>query len=123
MIQLIGYHAWRAALPSDTIDAAAVNDAIPEAETRLGTLVLEPALADLSPGDRRFLLAMSLDAGPSKIGELARRLDFSSNQTSQYRLRLLDSQMISSPARGIVDIAMPYLRSFLRTHGALGETL
>jgi len=123
MIQLIGYHVWQAASRSDTIGVNAVNEAIPEAERRLGSLVLEPALGDLSPNDRRFLLAMSLDSGPSKIGELARRLGFSSNQASQYRLRLLDSQMISSPARGLVDIAMPYLRSYLRTHGALGETL
>jgi len=101
----------------------AVQAAVLVAERRLGSLVLEPALGDLSPNDRRFLLAMSVDDGPSKIGELAKRLDVSSNQASQYRLRLLDTQMISSPSRGLVDFAMPYLRAHVRQHGALGESL
>ncbi len=123
MIQLIGYHAWKAAGDRPTITMADIDASVPAAQERLGALVLEPALGDLSPTDRRFLLAMSLDDGPSKIGELAERLNTSSNQASQYRLRLLDTQMIDSPARGLVNIAMPYLRQYLRTNGALGETL
>ncbi len=123
MIQLIGYHAWKAAGERDVITLADIDTALPAAQERLGALVLEPALGDLSPNDRRFLLAMSLDDGPSKIGSLAERLGTSSNQASQYRLRLLDTQMISSPGRGLVNIAMPYLRQYLRTHGALGEVL
>jgi hypothetical protein len=123
MIQLIGYHAWKASGERATISVGDIDTSVPAAQERLGALVLEPALGDLSPNDRRFLLAMSVDDGPSKIGELAGRLGTSSNQASQYRLRLLDTQMIDSPSRGLVNIAMPYLRQYLRTNGALGETL
>lgn len=123
MIQLVGFHAWELAGAAEHINAETVAEAVPIAQQRLGALVLEPALADLSVNDRRFLLAMAVDDGPSRIADLAERLDTSANQAGQYRLRLLRHQLIAAPSRGLVDMTLPYLRAYLRDRGALGETL
>lgn len=118
LIQLIGYHIWRVSL-NNHIDMAAVRTGIEAARRRLGSLVHETALADLSDVDKTFLAAMSLDDGPSRIQDIRRRMgDPSSQHANRYRERLLAAQMIRQTGRGSVDFALPYLRDFLREHGA-----
>ena len=56
--------------------------------------MIEPALKDLSPVDRTFLLRMAVDDEPSKMADIAQRLDADSNYTSQYRLRLIAAGLI-----------------------------
>lgn len=76
MIQLIGNFAWRFE-SSDTIRMEATEKAITRDRKKLGQLVHEPALNDLPAEDRRFLAAMSLDDGASKISDVANRLEVS----------------------------------------------
>jgi hypothetical protein len=85
-------------------------------ERHMGSLVHEPALADLSPVGRSFLLAMAQDDGPSHMGDLARRLRVDANYAGQYRLRLLAAEIIQPAGYGSVDFALPYLREYLREH-------
>ena len=61
---------------------------------------------------------MSQDDGPSKMADIATRLGESGNYVGQYRLRLLDAELIVSRVRGLVDFALPYLRDYLRDHAA-----
>src|SRR5665647_1325337 len=68
----------------DHIDLAAVHAGIPAARKRLGSTVHATALADLSAVDRTYLLAMAQDAGPSKTGEIARRLGEDVHYAGQY---------------------------------------
>ena len=114
MIQLIGSYAWRhetgAAI---TYDSA--SKGITRARKQLGQLVHEPALNDLSAEDRRFLAAMSLDDGPSRITDIARRLEVSDQQAYNYRRRLYEADMVSND-RGMADFVLPYLREYLRDH-------
>jgi hypothetical protein len=91
-----------------------VERAVPAAVRRMAELVHEPALADLSRGDRAFLAAMAVDDGPSRTGELARRLDVDDNWVSQYRRRLIAAEIISPVRRGEFDFELPYLREYLR---------
>ena len=94
------------------------------AKRKMGQLVHEPALRDLSNVDRTFLAAMAIDDGPSKISDVAQRLGVSSQYASNYRRRLLDAE-IKSVGYGTVDFELPYLREYLRSHtvtDALGHS-
>jgi AAA ATPase domain len=114
MIQLVGYHTWRQAEHQRVIDETMVARAEPIAVRQLGRQVHAPALAALSDGDRAFLLAMAEDDGPSRMRDIAARLGQSDAYTSQYRLRLIDAEVIHPVTRGYVEYTVPYLDDFLR---------
>lgn len=97
-----------------------VNAGIAAARRRMGSLVHGPTLADTSDVDRSFLLAMSQDDGPSLMSDIAKRLDVDGNYASQYRLRLIEAEIIRPVRRGVVDFALPNLREYLRQHAAAG---
>ncbi len=115
MVQLVGFYSWKAALdPAATITDDEVATGIAEAERRIGRLVLGPMWRSLSDVDRTVLLAMAVDDGPTRIGELAARLSVKPNYLSVYRSRLLRSGMITSPRRGQLDFAHHAARQWLR---------
>ena len=118
LIQLVGYWIWRSNETAHTIDLAQARDGIIAARRRMGSLIHEPALFDLSSVDRTFLAAMATDEGPSKMSDIASRLDSGPNYASQYRLRLIAAGMIRPAGHGYVDFAVPYLRDYLREHAA-----
>lgn len=113
MVQLVGHQMWRAGAGS-TITTDDVERAIPIARTRLREQVHEAALNDLSEVDRVFLRAMAVDDGPSRVSDIATRLDKGSQYVNTYRGRLASAGVIETPARGRVDFAIPYLRDTLR---------
>lgn len=117
MIQLVGYHAWREAHGRPiTVQHAQLG--AEAARRRVGRLVIEPALNDLSDVDRTFLLRMAVDDGPSVMGDITARMGVDVNYASQYRLRLIAAGMIAPTGHGKVDFALPGLRGWLRDHGA-----
>lgn len=107
LIQLVGYHLWRQQPRHRDISEGDVEAGITSARRRLGLLVHEPALADLPDVARTFLLAMAHDDGPSKMSEIASRLNVSANYASQYRLRLIANEVIKPAGHGMVDLTMP----------------
>lgn len=119
LIQLVGYHIWRQQPRHKHVSVADVNAGIIAARRRVGSLVHEPAIADLSDVARTFLLAMAQDDGPSRMSDIAARLDVDRNYAGQYRLRLIATELIEPAGRGRVDFTMPYLRDYLREHAAL----
>ena len=50
---------------------------------------------------------------------VASRLNVDANYASQYRLRLIATELIEPAGHGRVDFTMPYLRDYLREHAAL----
>lgn len=90
------------------------DHAVRSASLQVGEFVHAPALAPLSGVDRRFLAAMAIDDGPSRMGDVAERMGVDAVYAGQYRLRLLTAEIIHAPARGIVDFTLPYLRQYLR---------
>jgi hypothetical protein len=117
LIQLIGAQLWRhagdAAMISLDIAELAVRTALP----RMGRLLHEPVLADLSPVDRRFLAAMAEDEGPSRPHDIAVRMGVDDNYVSQYRLRLIAAEVIRPAGYGRVEFELPYLREYLLDRG------
>jgi predicted MarR family transcription regulator len=91
---------------------------VSDALRRLGRLIYEPALAGASTIDKSFLLAMAKDDGPSRMKDIQQRLKIDANFSSQYRLRLIASELIEATGHGYVDFALPYLRDYLREHAA-----
>lgn len=123
MIQLVGYWAWRA---SETgmhanrteITAEAAAKGITQAKVKLGDMVHGPAIDKLSAMGRDYLLAMAQDDGPSSTGEIARRLERDPTYANVYRTQLIKEDIIYQSSYGYVDFKIPYLRDYLREHGA-----
>ena len=118
LIQLVGYQVWRAA-DGGVAGLEAVDAGFSAARRRLGSLVHETALGDLSDLDRTFLVAMSVDDGPSQMADVRRRMgEVSPQHANTYRRRLMAAGMNEQVSHGKVTFALPYLRDFLREHGA-----
>ena len=119
MIQLVGYHSWRAATdPRAGITLADVTAGIARAQNQIGNLVLAPAWKDLSPMDRRFLEAMSLDESESTLGDIAARLDRDLKYAGVYRNRLIKADMIAATGRGRIDFVHHATRDWIRQRAA-----
>jgi type II secretory pathway predicted ATPase ExeA len=113
-IQAIGYEAWAARRDAATIDAAQMEVALAHAGQRLDRSMLEPALRDISHTDRRFLQAMAVDDGPSRIRDVTARLGVTANYASQYRARLITAGLIEPTDFGQIDFTLPLMRQHLR---------
>lgn len=115
LIQLVGYHTWRADESASEITVAHAREGVIAATRRLGRLVHEPALNSLSEVDLRFLLAVAEDDGPSRMQDIARRLGVDASYAGQYRRRLIAAGLVAPAGYGKVDVAIPYLREHLRS--------
>jgi AAA ATPase domain len=118
LIQLVGAQVWRLRRSETDVSMDSARQGVANALRRLGTLIYEPALAGASAIDKSFLLAMARDNGPSRMKDIQERLGIDGNFASQYRLRLIASEIIESTGHGYVDFALPYLRDYLRDHVA-----
>ncbi|MBP3088410.1 ATP-binding protein [Corynebacterium sp. sy017] len=113
MIQLVGQYSFRNK-EENCITRVAAQESIAMAKRKLGQLVHEPALSELSNVDKAFLRCMSYDDGPSHISDIAQRMRRSKTYISNYRRRLLDAELIVETERGHIDFALPYLREYVR---------
>jgi hypothetical protein len=112
MIQLVGYHAWRAAPGAIDVDTAMRG--IAAARGRLAATVLDPALADCSRVDREFLHAMAGSATPVRTSTVAARLGVSPGYANVYRTRLIAAGLLRPSGYGEIDFALPALAEHLR---------
>lgn len=117
MIQLVGQCTFHEK-EDGTITEKSARAGIKRAQTRLGKLVHEAALSDLSAVDRTFLIHMAKDDGPSNVSDIATRMNKTASYISNYRKRLLEAEMILDTGRGKIDFALPYLRDYLREHAS-----
>lgn len=116
MVQLIGFHSWRAAASEPPhLEIADVSLGVAEAERRLPDLVLAPIWRSMSGMDRQFALAMAQDDGDSSTADISRRLGRSSSYTSTYRSRLIRAGFIRSTGHGRVGFAHQVTRAWLRS--------
>ncbi|KAB8286599.1 AAA ATPase [Bifidobacterium ramosum] len=70
---------------------------------------------------RDYLLAMAQDDGPSAIGDIAKRLERDQIYANVYRTQLIKEDIIFQSSYGYVDFKLPYLRDYLREHGAFHQ--
>lgn len=114
LLQLVGYHAWRAAGQDGVITESDVEATLPVAIERMSRLVHAPALRQVPQGELAYLRAMAADDGPSATGEIGDRLGVTKGHQNVLRTRLLDRELIVVAGHGRVDVALPYLREHLR---------
>lgn len=120
LIQLVGSQVWRVRRDSAEVSLEDAEIGVANARRRLGSLVHAPALKAASDIDESFLLAMSRDDGPSRMADIAARLEVGKEYANIYRGRLIDADLIEPVKRGYVDFTLPYLRDYLREHAASG---
>ena len=121
LIQLVGYWMSKMTSTGDAevrITESAAVAGVQAARRRLGSLVHEPALRDLSEVDCTFLAKMAVDDGPSRMADIAERMGVDANYVSQYRRRLIAADLIYRTGHGRVDYTLPHLREYLREHAA-----
>jgi hypothetical protein len=120
LIQLVGYQVWRLAnrRTDRTVTDELLTEALDAAQRRLGSTVIAAAVNGLSDVDKTFLVMMADDDGPSRMSEIAARLDQSLQYAGVYRKRLIDAAMIQSAGTGLVDFTVPFMREWLREHAA-----
>lgn len=113
MMQLVGYRTWDVSESSPKISASDVQQGSLLARMELRDRILETTYRELSDKDIEFLLAMLPDSGPSRVSEIAKRMDVASNYASQYKRRLLEDGVIGERGRGLVGFDIPAFREFL----------
>lgn len=114
LLQLVGYHAWRAAGEDGVITRADVEHTLPVVVERMSRLVHAPALRAVPEGQMAYLRAMAQDDGPSSTGEIASRLGVTKGHQNMQRTRLLERELIEPAGHGMVDFALPYLREHVQ---------
>lgn len=118
MIQLVGRYIWAHRWRAKTISLADVEAGIAKARRKIGDLVHSTALNDVSKVGRTFLVNMAKDDGPSQTADIAKRMGVSTNYAGQYRLRLIEAELIRPASHGSVDFTLPGMREYLRSHAA-----
>lgn len=116
LAQLIGDLAWKTTPERTEITLEDVKAAYRRARRTMGRNIHEPSLSDLSHTDLTVLAHMAANDGPTAVSELRAGLGVNPQYLNVYRQRLIDAGMIVPAGRGKVDIAMPYLREYLRDH-------
>ncbi len=113
LMQLIGHYIVRYAEGQDSVDEAALGEAMTSAQTDFQNDVCGTTLATLSPTDITYLRAMSELGGTCRSSDVAKCMGVTLDYAQQYRKRLLDAGVIIAPSKGIVKIDVPYLRDYL----------
>jgi DNA-binding MarR family transcriptional regulator len=113
LLQLVGYHVLRVLGDAPEMTATAVALAAGNARRDLADTVYAPALRGLSETDKRFLAAMAVDSGPSRVRDIRQRTGMTKANAQQYRARLIAAGLITPSARGEVEFVLPYLNDYL----------
>ncbi|GHT75675.1 hypothetical protein AGMMS50262_11700 [Bacteroidia bacterium] len=111
MIQLVGYYVWQKS--KEKVNKEFILAGIEEAKERLGILVFAASLNDISDKDLEFLRAMASFEMPVQTADIQKKMGVSQGYVQQYRQRLLETELIYSPAYGKLDFSIPYLREYL----------
>ncbi|MDM8276440.1 hypothetical protein QUW33_03115 [Lactobacillus gallinarum] len=112
--QTIGYYAWRFSQESLQLDEEVLKQTIEATKKDLFRNAYERMYMDISKTDRDFINAM-IKAGTNRVTtrQLQDILHKPINYISVYRARLLDDQLITSPERGVVQLALPFFAEFV----------
>lgn len=109
--QLMGWLVWKNT--ADKITEKEVNSVLDEYKM----LLFRNAYIKISEGfsqmDKLFVLTMAKNAGATSMKKLVEETGKSNAYLSNYRARLLDSQVIQQTSYGYVGFVLPYFRDFV----------
>ena len=107
--QTIGYFTWEN--PDDP------DKAMKDAKAYLIEFAYHKIWSELSAKDREVVRAMA-EVRSGEIMKIRTRLNYSSDQFNPYRNRLIKAGVVTSPAAGLLEFALPWFDEF-----AIEETL
>ena len=102
--QVLGYLCWVRKQPWQEV--------LLDFDAFLEEYVYEKIWSELSPKDQEVLFSMAV-AEDGKVENIRRVKDLESNLFNIYRKRLLRSGLITAPAYGYVELALPRFREFI----------
>lgn len=121
LIQLVGYHVWRAAWlrcrggeDKVVISERDARKGVAEAEEEFRDAVLETAISGLPKTAIDFVMAMSEERDVVAMSAIAERLGKTTGYLSPYRRQLIARQVIEQTAPGYVTFSIPFMREFLQ---------
>ncbi|MBQ3801856.1 MAG: ATP-binding protein [Treponema sp.] len=109
--QLMGWLLWKNT--QDKITEKNVDSVLDEYKMLLFRNAYIKIAENLSRMDKAFVINMAKNTGPTSMKELVREMGKSNAYLSNYRARLLDSQIIKQTSYGYVGFALPYFREFV----------
>lgn len=110
--QDLGYYVWQNS--GAEINEETIRDVIPSFKRDLFKNAYTKTLSELSPTDRKFLYAMAeVDTNIVDISDIRKKLHKSPGYISQYRQRLIDSQVIVEAGYGKVAFSLPFMKEFI----------
>lgn len=118
IIQRIAYDTWNQAYSRNPEHIHIIGDdfmnATPIFVSRIYESIVRSTIRNLSPTDRAFLEAMSIDGGePSRMSNIAERMGKDLNYANTYRTRLVRRDVIASIGHGLVVSKIPYLMMYM----------
>ncbi|MFK5675648.1 ATP-binding protein [Ligilactobacillus sp. LYQ60] len=120
--QLIGYLIWKHTQAGDVIDERLINDLLPEYQLGLSRNAYTKIYQDLSEHDRLFIRAMAAESTAKvKMKQIQERTHKPVNYLSNYRQRLLASQIIQRAGYGYVSFTLPLFKEFVQWYGAYDD--
>lgn len=117
MVQLIGYHMWRAAhrRGSDAIEPADVDSGIRDARLAFYDAICAPVYYGLRSPQRLFIEQMAKDAhGPTCMADIIERSDRTESWAHKYRASLIRERVIEPAGHGLVRFCVPLLGEYIR---------
>jgi hypothetical protein len=120
LLQLVGYYLLEYTGEGAVITDDDVRLAVNSAKHDLIENVYLASLRPLSRNDIRFLEAMAESGEDGRIADIRERMEVSQATAQQYRLRLIESGVVASSARGELEFTIPYMGEYLRGEMAPG---
>lgn len=109
--QLMGWLVWKNT--ANKITEKEVNSILDEYKMLLFRNVYIKISENFSQMDKRFVISMAKNAGATSMKNLVEETGKSNAYLSNYRERLLDSQIIKRTSYGHVGFVLPYFREFV----------
>lgn len=112
--QMLGYYAWKYSQDSLILDDEVLEKTIKSSKVDLFRNAYERMYMDISKTDRAFIDAIvKAKTDQVSTSQLQKILNKPANYVSVYRARLLDDQLINSPQRGYIQLALPFFAEFV----------
>lgn len=113
--QLLGYLVWKNSTENEVIDNQLIDKILPEYQLSLSRNAYTKIYQDLSNQDREFVRAMANSSEDKvKMKFIGEQMNKPSNYLSNYRQRLLDSQLIRVSGYGYVSFTLPLFKNFVQ---------
>ncbi len=116
MIQLVGYHMWRAAdrRGSRAIESEDVQMGIRDATLAFYESVCAPTYYGLRTPQRLFLEAMARDESDTvRISDIVERAEKTDSWAHKYRASLIRERVIEAAGYGLVRCIVPHLLEYI----------